>query len=132
MTQSNSIPREGSSAINLELAKDGSTRLPAEDHRGSYDRGLPIGSSFGAMGPDPWGGQPTGPPPEWPAHPPPRAFPSISAPKFLTTDHNRFYRRPAHERKPSSLTIFFSFHCLSLNLSLTRAIRPRNSFPDMI
>ena len=77
--------------MNLEFAKDGSTGLPAEavvlgemDHRGSYDRGLPIGSSVGAMGSDPWGGQPTGPPPGWPAHPPHRAFPSISAPKFLS------------------------------------------------
>ena len=104
--------------MNLELAKDGSTGLPAEavvfgemDHRESYDRGLPIGSFFGAMGSDSWGGQPTGLPPGWPAHPPHSVFSSISAPKFLTTVHYRFGRRPAHERKPSSLTIFFaSFH----------------------
>jgi len=62
--------------------------------------------SAGATGSHPWGGQPTGPPPEWFAHPPQRVFfSSISAPKFLTTILSGFDRRPAHERNSSSLTV---------------------------
>ena len=125
--------------MNLGLATNASTVLRADaivlgemDHRGSYDRGLPIGSSVGAMGSGPWGGQPTCPPAGWSAHPAHRVFSSISAPKCLTTVHSGFDRHPAHERKPSSLTVFFaSFHCLSLNFSLTRVTCPRNRFPDM-
>jgi hypothetical protein len=60
-------------------------------------------------------------------------FSSISAPKFLTTIHSGFDRRPAHERTKFVDYFFFaSFHRLSLNLSLTRVTRPRNRFPDMI
>jgi hypothetical protein len=72
MTESKSMLREGSSAMNLGLAKDGSTGVRAEavmlgemDHRGSYDWGMPTGSSVGAMGSDSRGGQPTGPQPGW-------------------------------------------------------------------
>ena len=61
--------------MNLELAKDGSTGVRAEgvvlgemDHRGSYNWGMPIGSSVGAMGSDPPGGQPTGPLPRCSVH----------------------------------------------------------------
>jgi len=102
--------------MNLELARDGSTGLRANavglgemDHRASYEWGLLIDSSVGAMGSDPRGSQPTGPPPGWSAHLPHRVFSSISAPKFLTTVHSRFDRCPAHERKPSSLTVFCLF-----------------------
>jgi hypothetical protein len=63
----------------------------------------------GATGSYPWGGQPTGAPPGWSAHPPHRVFfSSISTSKFLITIHSGFDRRPAHESNPSSLTIFCS------------------------
>jgi len=111
-----SMPREGSSTMNLGLAKDGSTGLRADvvvlgemDHRGPYDWGLPIGSSVGVMGSDSRGGQPTSTPPGWPAHPAYRVFSSVSAPKILTTVHNRFDHCLAHKRNPSSLTIFCLF-----------------------
>jgi hypothetical protein len=84
MTESKSMHREGSSAMNVEFEKDGSNGLRADavvlGDRGSYDWGPLIASSVGAMGPDPRGGQLTGPPPH-------RVFSSISAPKFLTTVH---------------------------------------------
>ena len=123
MTESKSMPKE-SSAMNLELVKDGNTGLRADavvlgemDHRGSYNWGLPIGSSVGAMGSDSWGGQPTSAPPGWSAHPAHRVFFSISAPKILTIIHSGIDRRPAHERNSSSLTVFlprFTFLLASL------------------
>jgi hypothetical protein len=61
--------------MNVELANDGSTGPRAEavvlgemDHRESYDWGPLIGSSVGAMGSDPPGGQPTGPLPGCSVH----------------------------------------------------------------
>jgi len=99
--------------MNLELVRDESTGLRADavvsgemDHRGSYDWGLPIGASVGAMGSDFRGGQPTSALPGWFAYPAHRAFSSISAPKFLTTIHSGSDRCPAHERNSSSLTVF--------------------------
>jgi len=78
--------------MNLEFAKDGSSRLRADavvlgemDHRRSYDWGPLIGSSVSAMGSDPRGDQPTSAPPGWSAHPAHRVFSSISAPKSLTS-----------------------------------------------
>jgi len=106
--------------MNLELVRDESTGLRADavvlgemDHRGSYDWGLPIGSSVGAMGSDSRGSQPTSALSGWFAYPAHRAFSSISAPKFLTTIHSGFDRRPAHESNSSSLTAF----CLVLPFS---------------
>jgi len=92
--------------MNVELAKDASTGLRTEaallgemGHRGV--------SSVGAMGSHPRGGQPSGAPPGWSAHPVQhRVFSSISAPKSLTTIHSGFDHRPAYERNPSALTVF--------------------------
>jgi hypothetical protein len=63
------MPREGSSAMNVELAKDVCAEAAVLDHRGSYEWGLVIGSSIGAMGSHPQGGQAAGTP-GWSAHPP--------------------------------------------------------------
>jgi hypothetical protein len=129
--------------MNLGLAKDGSTGLRAEavmlgemDHRGSYDWGMPTGSSVGAMGSDSRGGQPTGPQPGWSAHSAHRAFSSISAPKFLTTVHSGFDRCPAHERRAKFVDYFFFCLCTVFLLTCLQQELPRATlapdFPTMV